>query len=233
MSAHRGAVTGAPGRRERADPTGLRVTEIYRSIQGESSFAGLPCAFVRLTGCNLRCVWCDSAFAFEGGTSLALGEVLDRVAELGVPLVEVTGGEPLWHAGCLPLLRELCDRGYTVLLETGGSLDISGVDPRVHRIVDLKPPGSGMERRNRWENVPLLTARDEVKFVLADRSDYEWARTVIREHDLETRTNVLLSTVHGSVAASDVVAWMLEDGLHARFQLQLHKLVWHPEAREV
>jgi 7-carboxy-7-deazaguanine synthase len=209
------------------------VTEIYRSIQGESSFAGLPCTFVRLTGCNLRCSYCDSEFAFYGGESLAVSEVLERVDSLGVVLVELTGGEPLWQEGCLTLMRELCDRGHTVLLETGGSLDVSRVDPRVHRIVDVKTPDSGMAQRNLWSNLVLLTPRDEIKFVLGSRADYEWARAVIREHALEGRAAVLLSTVFGALEPRDVVAWMLEDGLQARFQLQLHKLIWHADARGV
>jgi 7-carboxy-7-deazaguanine synthase len=207
----------------------VRVSEIYRSIQGESSFAGLPCAFVRLTGCNLRCAWCDTTHAFAGGTSLDVEEAARRAGALGVRLVEVTGGEPLWQAGCLPLLRRLCDRGHTVLLETGGSLDIAPVDPRVHRIVDVKPPGSGMAHRNRWANLALVGPRDEVKFVLADRADYEWARAVIREHGLEARTRVLLSAGFGALEARDLVGWMLEDGLDARFQVQLHKVVWEPD----
>ena len=211
----------------------MRVTEIYRSIQGESSFAGLPCTFVRLTGCNLRCSYCDSEYAFHGGESLDVAEVVRRVAELGVGLVELTGGEPLWQEGCLTVMRELCDRGYTVLLETGGSLDISRVDARVHRIVDFKTPSSGMERRNLWSNVAHLTPRDEVKFVLGGRADYEWAREVVREHRLESHTRVLLSTVFGALEPRQVVEWMLEDGLDARFQLQLHKYVWDPEARGV
>jgi 7-carboxy-7-deazaguanine synthase len=223
----------APSRGEREDPGRVRVTEIYRSIQGESSFAGLPCAFVRLTGCNLRCTYCDSEFAFYGGESLAVPDVVRRVGELGVPLVEVTGGEPLWQTGCLTLLRELCDLGHTVLLETGGSLDISPVDPRVHRIVDVKTPDSGMAHRNLWSNLALLGPRDEVKFVLGGRADYEWTRGVIREHGLEGRTQVLLSTVFGALEPREVVAWLLEDGLSARFQLQLHKFIWPPEARGV
>lgn len=223
----------APSRAERADPRRLRVTEIYRSIQGESSFAGLPCTFVRLSGCNLRCEWCDSAFAFYGGESLAVDVVVERVERLKGRLVEVTGGEPLWQRGSLTLMRRLCDLGYMVLLETGGSLDISAVDPRVHRIVDLKAPGSGMEKRNLWSNVDRLTQRDEVKFVLASRADYEWARGVIRERRLAERTRVLVSPVFGALEPRAVVEWMLEDGLEARFQLQLHKLVWDPEARGV
>ncbi len=223
----------APSRAERADPRRLRVSEIYRSIQGESSFAGLPCAFVRLTGCNLRCSWCDTEHAFHGGESLAVDDVVRRVEHLDVTLVEVTGGEPLWQEGCLTLLSALCDRGHTVLLETGGSLDISRVDPRVRRIVDLKPPGSGMERRNLWSNVRHLGPLDEVKFVLASREDYEWAREAIRVHGLESRARVLLSTVFGAIEPRDVVQWMLEDRLDARFQLQLHKLVWDPAERGV
>jgi 7-carboxy-7-deazaguanine synthase len=207
----------------------VRVSEIYRSVQGESSFAGLPCVFVRLTGCNLRCVWCDTTHAFRGGTSMELDEVVRTVAAFGVDLVEVTGGEPLWQAGCLPLLARLCDRGHTVLLETGGSLDIGGVDPRVHRVVDVKPPGSGMAHRNRWANLALVGPRDEVKFVLAHRADYEWARAVIREHGLERRTQVLLSVVFGALEPRAVVEWLLEDALQVRFQLQLHKLVWEPD----
>jgi 7-carboxy-7-deazaguanine synthase len=223
------AAARGPDRAERADPARLRVSEIYRSIQGESSFAGLPCTFVRLTGCNLRCTWCDTTHAFAGGVSMAVPDVARRAGELGTRLVEVTGGEPLWQAGCLPLLRLLCDRGHTVLLETGGSLDVGPVDPRVRRILDVKPPGSGMAHRNRWANLALVGARDEVKFVISDRADYEWTRAVIREHGLERRTHVLLSAVFGALEPRDVVAWMLEDGLEARFQLQLHKVVWEPD----
>lgn len=212
----------------------LVVHEIYRSIQGESSFAGLPCTFVRLTGCNLRCTWCDSPHAFYEGERMPRDEVLARALALGTQLVELTGGEPLLQPGSIPLLRELCDRGRTVLLETSGERDISPVDPRVHRIVDLKAPGSGESSRNRWENIPLLTARDEVKVVLRDRADYEWAREVIREHGLHERAgHVLLSCVHGALEPRDVVAWMLDDALPARFQLQMHKHIWDPSARGV
>jgi 7-carboxy-7-deazaguanine synthase len=226
-------LTRAPGKTERTEPNRVRLTEIYRSIQGESSFAGLPCTFVRLTGCPLRCGYCDTEYAFYGGESVAVSEIVHRVEELGTPLVELTGGEPLWQEGCHTIMRELCDRGYTVLLETGGSLDISRVDPRVHRIVDLKTPDSRMEERNLWSNVEHLTARDEVKFVLGSRRDYEWARALIREHGLERRTNVLLSTVFGELEPRDVVDWMLQDRLVARFQLQLHKYVWDPQEKGV
>lgn len=212
----------------------LVVHEVYASIQGESSFAGLPCTFVRLTGCNLRCAWCDTEHAFHGGARLPRGEVLASALAPGTPLVELTGGEPLLQPGALPLLRELCDAGRTVLLETSGERDVSGVDPRVHRIVDLKAPGSGESHRNRWENLAHLGPRDEIKLVLADRADYEWARDVIRRERLDARVgHVLLSCVHGALAPRDLVAWMLEDRLPARFQLQMHKVVWDPDARGV
>jgi 7-carboxy-7-deazaguanine synthase len=205
----------------------LVVHELYASIQGESSFAGLPCTFVRLTGCNLRCAWCDTPQAFHGGTRLPRSEVLARALATGTTLVELTGGEPLLQPGALPLLRELCDAGRTVLLETSGERDISGVDPRVHRIVDLKAPGSGVSQRNRWENLAHLTKRDELKLVLASRADYEWARDVIRRESLAERCGcVLLSAVAGGPAPRDVVAWLLEDALPVRFQLQLHKVIW-------
>ncbi len=212
----------------------LVVHELYTSIQGESSFVGLPCTFIRLTGCNLRCVWCDTQQAFRGGTRRARRDVLDEALATKIPLVELTGGEPLLQPGALPLLRELCDAGRTVLLETSGERDISGVDPRVHRIVDLKAPGSGESHRIRWENLALLTPRDELKLVLASRADYEWARDVIRRESLAERCGgVLVSCVFGGPSARDVVAWLLEDALPARFQLQLHKLIWGAETTGV
>ena len=212
----------------------LVVHEIYRSIQGESSFAGIPCTFVRLTGCNLRCSYCDSPHAFYEGTRMPRAEVLERALALDTPLVELTGGEPLLQPGALPLMTELCDADKTVLLETSGERDISGVDPRVHRIVDLKAPGSGEHTRNRWANVPLLGERDEVKIVLRDRADYEWARDTIRDHRLQDRAaHVLLSCAHGELDPRLVVEWMLEDRLPARLQLQLHKHIWSPATRGV
>ena len=212
----------------------LVVHEIYRSIQGESSFAGLPCTFVRLTGCNLRCSWCDTPHAFYGGERMRREDVLARALALRTELVELTGGEPLLQPGSFPLMTELCDAGRTVLVETSGERDISTVDPRVHRIVDLKAPGSGEHERNRWSNVEVLGSLDEVKIVLRDRADYEWAREVIREHRLNERAGaVLLSCVHGALEPRDAVEWMLEDALPARFQLQMHKHVWPPDARGV
>ena len=212
----------------------LVVHEIYSSIQGESSFAGEPCTFVRLTGCNLRCSWCDTEHAFYGGTRFSREDVLARALSFNTNLVELTGGEPLLQPAALPLMRELCDAGRTVLIETSGERDIGGVDPRVHRIMDLKAPGSGEVNRNRWGNLMLLTKRDEIKIVLTDRADYEWARDVIRNERLADKVgHVLLSCVFGTVAAKDVVQWMLEDALPVRFQLQMHKLIWPADATGV
>jgi 7-carboxy-7-deazaguanine synthase len=212
----------------------LVIHEIYASIQGESTFAGLPCTFVRTTGCNLRCSWCDTPQAFFGGTRMKRADVLERALATGTKLVELTGGEPLLQPGVVPLLRELCDAGRTVLIETSGERDISKVDPRVHRIVDLKAPGSGESHRNLWSNVEHLTSRDEVKVVLVDRADYEWARGVVREKKLAARTpNLLMSTVFGKLAAKDVVKWVLEDALPVRVQLQMHKYIWAPETQGV
>lgn len=212
----------------------IRIHEIYASIQGESTFAGVPCTFVRLSRCNLRCRWCDTPQAFEGGTMMSRGEVLEKALAFGTPLVELTGGEPLLQAGAIPLLRELCDAGRTVLLETSGERDISAVDPRVHRIVDLKAPGSDESHRNRWENIEHLTARDEVKIVLADRADYDWAKDVIVKHDLAARVHeVLLSPVWGELDPKDLVAWVLDDGLPVRVQVQMHKVIWDAETQGV
>ena len=204
----------------------LRVTEIFHSIQGESSRVGLPTVFVRLTGCPLRCVWCDTAYAFSGGEALTLDDILQRIGEFDCDTVCVTGGEPLAQKGCLPLLDALCDAGYSVSLETSGALDIGGVDPRVARIMDLKAPGSGEYERNRWENIDLLTAHDELKFVLASREDYEWAGSACRQRRLFERCPVLFSPVQGQLDPTQLAQWILDDRLPLRFQLQLHKLLW-------
>lgn len=212
----------------------LVIHEIYSSIQGESTFAGLACTFVRTTGCNLRCVWCDTPQAFHGGTRMRRSEVLARALSFATPLVELTGGEPLLQPGVLPLMAELCDAGRTVLVETSGEADVAGVDPRVHKIMDLKCPGSGESHRNRWENLSHITPRDEIKFVLADRADYEWMRAAIRERSLADRTpSLLASTVFGRLATKDLVAWVLEDALPVRVQLQMHKYVWSADATGV
>ena len=217
-----------------ADAEQIRVHEIYESIQGESSFAGLRCTFVRLSRCNLRCRWCDTPQAFEGGTQMARAELLEKALSFGTPLVELTGGEPLLQEGAIPLLRELCDAGRTVLLETSGERDISAVDPRVHRIMDLKAPGSGESERNRWETVEHLSKRDEVKIVLADRADYEWAKAVIEQHDLAARVKeVLLSPVWGELDPKELVKWVLEDALPVRVQIQMHKVIWDADMQGV
>jgi 7-carboxy-7-deazaguanine synthase len=208
----------------------LVIHEIYASIQGESTFAGLPCVFVRTTGCNLRCVWCDTPQAFHGGMRMTRQEVLERALALGAPLVELTGGEPLLQPGVFPLMTELCDRGLTVLVETSGEADVSGVDPRVHKVMDLKCPASGESHRNRWSNLLHITPKDEIKFVLADRADYEWMRATIEERRLASRTpNLLASTAFGTLAPKDLVRWVLEDKLSIRVQLQLHKYIWAPD----
>ena len=212
----------------------LTVNEIYQSVQGESTWAGLPCVFVRLTFCDLRCTYCDTEYAFYEGNKMTLEEIVEKVRSFTCLLVEVTGGEPLLQPACVPLLRMLCEAGFTVLLETSGAHDISAVDPRVHRIMDLKTPSSGECARNLYSNIAHLSERDEVKFVVGSREDYEWARDRVREHDLAAKVRaILLSPVFGKIAPADIVAWMLEDKLPARFQLQMHKFIWEPKARGV
>lgn len=210
----------------------LRVTEIFHSIQGESTWAGLPCTFIRLTGCPLRCTWCDTEYAFYGGEKMALDEIVRRVEEIGTPLVEITGGEPLIHRGAFELARILLDRGYTVLVETSGAVDVAPLDPRAHKIMDLKCPGSGEVARNLWSNLDHLTAADEIKFVIKDREDYEWARDTIRRHGLDARVRegslraVLFSPVWDALDFRQLAEWVLEDGLPVRYQIQLHKVIW-------
>lgn len=210
----------------------LRVTEIFHSIQGESTFAGMPCTFVRLTGCPLRCVWCDTEYAFRGGEHTAIDDIIDRVDAIGTPLIEVTGGEPLVHRNAFVLVERLLDRGYTVLVETSGTVDVALLDARAHKIMDLKCPGSGEASKNRWSNLAHLTPRDEVKFVIADRADYDWAVTAILEHRLDERVHagelraLLISPVWGELDLRQVAEWVLADRLPVRFQLQLHKLIW-------
>jgi len=211
----------------------VKVNEIFYSIQGESTFAGHPCVLVRLTGCQMRCVWCDSEYSFYAGEWMSLPEVLARVATFGCPLVEVTGGEPLLQPGCLPLLTALADGGYEVLLETGGGLDIGGVDPRVRRIVDIKCPGSGEAENNRWENLALLTPRDELKFVLASEDDYRWARDLVLRRQLAVICPVHFSPVWDSLPPCQLAGWLLRDHLPVRLQLQVHKVLWGAETRGV
>jgi 7-carboxy-7-deazaguanine synthase len=211
----------------------MRVTEIFHSIQGESSYAGQPCVFVRLTGCPLRCTWCDTDYAFYGGQECSLEEILEKVLTYGCHLVEVTGGEPLAQPESLPFLTRLCNAGYTVLLETSGAIDIAPVDPRVHVILDVKCPGSGMTDRMHWPNLSQLAAKDEAKFVLADRADYDWAREIIARYDIADRCTMHFSPVFGSLDMRELAEWILADRLPVRFQLQMHKYIWAPDMRGV
>jgi 7-carboxy-7-deazaguanine synthase len=212
----------------------LRVNEIFFSIQGESTWAGRPCVFVRLTGCNLRCVWCDTEYAFHEGLTMTVDEAADRVLGYRCELVEVTGGEPLLQSGVYPLIGRLLASGATVLIETSGAADISRLDPRVIKVMDLKCPASGECERNLWGNLEHLTPRDEVKFVIADRGDYEWARDVIGTRDLAARVNaVLMSCAFGRLEQARLAGWILADRLPVRMQLQMHKYIWPPDARGV
>ncbi|HEY0160571.1 MAG TPA: 7-carboxy-7-deazaguanine synthase QueE [Thermoanaerobaculia bacterium] len=210
----------------------LRITEIFFSIQGESSHAGRPCVFVRLTGCNLRCSWCDSEYTFAGGERMPLDDVIARVKSYGCNLVEITGGEPLAQKEAFELIQRLCDEQFEVLIETSGSIDITPVDRRAKIILDVKCPGSGEVEKNRWENLDELRPHDEVKFVIADRGDYEWAKRVIEERQLEGRT-VLLSPVWGRMDMKALAEWMLADRVPARFQTQLHKHIWGADVHGV
>ena len=204
----------------------LRITEIFYSLQGEASRVGLPTVFVRLTGCPLRCSWCDTTYSFTGGEPATIASVLAEVAKYPARQVCVTGGEPLSQKECLPLLVALCDAGYDVSLETSGALDVSAVDPRVSRIMDLKAPDSGEVGRNLWSNLDCLDGRDEIKIVIASRGDYEWARDVVRQRQIDAICPVLFSPAQGLLEARLLADWILEDGLNVRFQLQLHKLLW-------
>lgn len=220
MSAGASAASPAP------PATRLKITEIFHSLQGEADTAGIPTTFIRLTGCPLRCGYCDTAYAFHGGEWWALERVLERVHELGARYVCVTGGEPLAQKGCLELLRRLCDAGLRVSLETSGAMSLAGVDPRVVRVVDVKTPGSGEVTRNRYEELATLTERDQVKFVLCDRADYEWSVAQVRERGLAERCTVWFSPSYEQLPARDLAEWILADRLPVRLQVQLHKILW-------
>lgn len=207
----------------------LRITEIFLSLQGESRTVGYPTVFVRLTGCPLRCGYCDTSYAFQGGQWMEIEAVLADIAALETHHITVTGGEPLAQRACTTLLGQLCDAGYAVSLETSGALDVSGVDARVVKVMDLKTPGSGEESKNRWENIQHLSSQDQIKFVICDRADYDWAKQKLEEYDLTARCEILFSPCFGELAPVKLADWILEDKLQIRFQLQLHKILWGDE----
>ena len=207
----------------------MRISEIFLSLQGEFRTAGIPTVFARLTGCPLRCTWCDTTHAFSGGESMSPDEVVARARAFGVRHVCVTGGEPLAQAECPELLKRLCDAGLDVSLETSGALDVSGVDPRVVKVLDIKPPASGESERNLWSNLEHLVAQDAVKFVIADRADYDWAKAVLAGHGLASRCEVLFSPAYGRLAPVTLADWIVADRLPVRFQVQLHKILWGEE----
>ena len=207
----------------------LKITEIFLSLQGEARDTGWPTVFVRLTGCPLRCQYCDTAYAFFGGEWRGIDEILAEVASHGVRHVCVTGGEPLAQKRCLDLLRRLCDAGYRVSLETSGAIDVADVDPRVSRVLDIKTPGSAEVDRNRWENLALLTAHDQIKFVICSREDYDWSRSIVAEHRMAERCDVLFSPSKSEISARDLADWIVQDRLPVKFQMQLHKLLWNDE----
>lgn len=210
-------------------PDSLDISEIFFSLQGESTLAGTPCVFVRLAGCDLRCSWCDTGYAFSGGTRMTLAEILRGVEQYRVRLVEITGGEPLMQENSLKLMERLLDAGYRVMLETGGHRSISPVDRRVKIIYDIKCPGSGMSGKNLWENLFLLKPEDEIKFVLSDREDYDWAADIVRQYSLATSHTVLFSPVAEALSPRELAEWILGDRLPVRLQVQLHRVVWGGE----
>ena len=208
----------------------LKINEIYASIQGESSHTGLPCVFIRLTGCNLRCSWCDTAYAFYDGKNLTVEETLQKVETFGLPLVEITGGEPLLQEDVYPLMEALLKKGYRVMLETSGALPIDKVPEKVIKILDIKCPGSGEEKKNHLENLKFLSPHDEVKFILLDRADYEWSRNMLRKYDMVPSKQVLFSPVYDKLNLKDLSQWILKDRLAVRLQTQLHKVIWSKDA---
>ena len=211
----------------------IKINEIYHSIQGESTYAGLPCVFVRLTGCNLRCTYCDTEYAFYDGKDLSIGQIIDKIKKYDCKLVEVTGGEPLIQEECFALLKNLCDEGFEVLLETAGNMPVKDVDKRVKIIMDIKCPSSKMMDKNLFENIDHLKKEDEVKFVIGNREDYDWSKDILNKFNLNKKCTVLFSTVFNKLEPLTLVNWILEDKLDARYQLQMHKYIWHPETKGV
>jgi len=207
----------------------LRITEIFHSLQGESCRTGIPTVFVRLTGCPLRCQYCDTAYAFSGGTVLSLDEIIDQIKNYQTEYVTITGGEPLAQKNCLVLMQQLCDQGFSVSLETSGALDVSTVDQRVNKVIDLKTPGSLEEEKNKYENLQFINQQDEIKFVICDRNDYEWSKEILEKYRLVERCGILFSPVADKLNATDLANWILEDNLPVRFQIQLHKWLWDDE----
>ena len=204
----------------------IKINEIYLSVQGESTHTGLPCVFIRLTGCNLRCSWCDTAYAFHEGKNMSIDEILQKVENFGIHLVEITGGEPLMQDNVYTLMRRLIEKGYKVMLETGGSISLERVPKDVIKIMDLKCPGSGEQEKNNLDNLKLLAPHDEVKFVILDRKDYEWSRDIIKRFKVNETAHILLSPVFDKLELKEMVKWILEDRLPVRLQTQLHKIVW-------
>lgn len=212
----------------------IKVNEIYYSIQGEGTAAGLPCVFVRLTYCNLRCSYCDTEYAFYDGKDFSVKKIIDEVKKYNCNLVEITGGEPLVQMNeCVDLMKQLCNEGFNVMIETGGSLTIKNIDPRVKIIMDLKCPSSKMEKKNLYENINYLKKTDELKFVIGDREDYDWSLSIINKYNLSDKCEILFSIVFGKLEPVQLVNWILEDKLKVRFQLQMHKFIWHPETKGV
>ena len=212
----------------------LKINEIYHSIQGESTHAGRPCVFVRLTYCNLRCTYCDTEYAFYEGKDMSVQQVIDEVEKYNCKLVELTGGEPLVQMDeCLDLMKTFCELGYEVMIETGGSLSIKDIDPRVKIIMDLKCPSSGMEKKNLFENLQYLKQTDELKFVIGNREDYEWSLEKIKQYNIQGKCTILFSVVFGELEPVQLINWILEDKIDVRFQLQMHKYIWHPETKGV
>lgn len=212
----------------------IKVNEIYYSIQGEGTAAGLPCVFVRLTYCNLRCSYCDTEYAFYDGKDFSVKEIINEVKKYNCNLVEITGGEPLVQMNeCVDLMEQLCNEGFNVMIETGGSLTIKNIDPRVKIIMDLKCPSSKMEKKNLYENINYLKKTDELKFVIGDREDYDWSLSIINKYNLSDKCEILFSIVFGKLEPVQLVNWILEDKLKVRFQLQMHKFIWHPETKGV
>jgi len=211
----------------------LKINEIYYSLQGESSKAGLPCVFVRLTYCNLRCSYCDTEYAFYDGTEMEISKIIEEVRKFNCNLVEITGGEPLFQEGCNELMNRLCDDGFEVMVETGGSLPIKDIDKRVMIILDLKCPSSNMMKKNLYENIDHIKPSDEIKFVIGTREDYEWSKGILSKYNLEEKCGILLSVVFGKLEPITLVNWIIEDKLKVRYQLQMHKIIWHPETKGV